>query len=117
MVTEAVSERRLVCTQISDALASGEVDRTQLLKMVKNLAGLAHELSWEVTGHLKGRNDSPEMQQAGRWVSSAQGSLTWAERHAQFALTFELARCIELANGAMLKVLERLQQQEEGAAA
>jgi hypothetical protein len=117
MVTEAVSERRSVCTQISEALATGAVNRTELLEMVKRLAILAHEVSWDVSGHLKGRNDTPEMQQASQWVSSAQGSLTWAERHAQFALTFELARCIEMANGAMLKVLERLQRQDDGAAA
>lgn len=117
MVPETVSERRLLTARISESLEAGAVDRDELLTMVKKLAGLAHELSWEVKGELRGRNDTPEVQQASRWISSAQGSLTWAEKHAQFALTFELARCVEIANSAALKVVERLHLLAEGAAA
>jgi hypothetical protein len=117
MVSETVSERRLMCNRISETLATGAVDRGELLTMVKELAGLAQELSWEVKGQLRGRNDTPEIQQASRWISSAQGSLTWAEKHAQFGLTFELARCVEIANSTALKVVERLQLLTEGAAA
>lgn len=117
MVSETVSERRMTCERISEVLASGAVDRDELLTMVKQLGSLAQDLSWEVKGQLRGRNDTPEIQEASRWISSAQGSLTWAEKHAQFALTFELARCVEIANGAALKVVERLQLLNEGAAA
>lgn len=117
MVAETASERRLVCTRIAETLVAGAVDRGELLKMVKSLAALAHDLSWEVKGQLRGRNDTPEMQQASRSISAAQNSLTWAEKHAPFVLTFELARCIEVANGMVLKVVETLHAQSEGAAA
>lgn len=115
MVAEKVLERQLVCAQISETLASGAVDRTELIRIVKQLAGLVHELSWDVKAQLRGRGDSPAMQQASRWVSSAQGALTWAERHGQYALTFELARCIEAANSAALRVIETLQLQSVAA--
>jgi hypothetical protein len=116
-VVEAASERRLVCNRISETLASGAIDRGELLKMGKDLAQLLHEMAWEVKGHRKGRNDSPEMQQADRWITSAKNSLSWVELHAPFALTFELARGVENANGAAMRVAERLQAQNEGAAA
>src|SRR5947209_6609180 len=111
MVAETALERQLVCTRISETLASGAVDRVELLRIVKTLASLAHDLAWDVKAQLRGRNDTPAMEQASRWVSSAQTALTWAERNAQYALTFELARCIEVANSAALKVVESLQLQ------
>jgi hypothetical protein len=117
MATESVSGRQLVCQRISETLLSGAADRGELLRMVKDLSSLLHEMSWEVKGHLRGRNDTPAMQQADRWVASAQTTLSWTETHAPFALTFELARCVELANGAAMKVAERLQLQSEGGAA
>jgi hypothetical protein len=117
MVSASVSERKLLCEGISDILRSGAVDRAELLRMAKNLVSLLHEMTWEVRGHLNGRNDSPEMQQADRWLVSGKNTLAWAEAHAPFALTFELARCVEIANGAALRVVERLQLQGEGAAA
>jgi hypothetical protein len=117
MVAESVSERKLLCERISDILHSGAVDRAELLRMVKDLVNLLHEMSWEVKGHLNGRDDSPEMQQADRWLVSGKNTLAWAEAHAPFALTFELARCVEIANGAAMKVVERLQLQGKGAAA
>jgi len=58
---ETVSERRLMCTLASpiDLHPSGAVDRDELLTMVKKLGGLsAQELSWEVKGQLRGRNDT-----------------------------------------------------------
>lgn len=115
MVADNLSERQAECTQISETLALGAVDRTELLRMVKKLSGLAHDLSWDVKAQLRGRNDTPVMQEASRWVASAQSALTWAERNAQYVLTFELARCIEVANSSALKVLDALQLQ--GAAA
>lgn len=117
MVMESISDQRLVCAQISESLLLGTVDRVELLKLAKTLSSVVHELAWQVKGQLQGRGDTPEMQQANRWVSSAQSALTWAESHSSFALTFELARCLELANTSAVKVLERLQLQREGAAA
>lgn len=117
MVAASVSERKLFCERILETLQSGAVDRAELLNMVKGLVSLLHEMTWEVRGHLKGRDDSPEMQQADRWLTSGKQTLAWAEAHAPFALTFELARCVEIANGAAMKVVERLQLQGEGAAA
>lgn len=117
MVSESVSERLSVCDRISGGLESGAVDRGELLRMVKDLSSLLHEMTWEVRGHLKGRNATPEMEEAERWLTSAKNSLSWAEAHAPFALTFELARCVQLANSATVKVAKRLQHQNEGAAA
>lgn len=117
MVTESISEQRLVCAQISESLMSGTADRGELLKLAKTLSSVIHELAWEVKGQLQGRGDTPAMQQANRWVSSAQSALKWAESHSTFALTFELARCLEVANTSAVKVVERLQLQREGAAA
>lgn len=116
-MVEAVSERRMTCDRIAQALASGAIDRGALLQMGKDLTNLLHEMSWEVKGHLKGRNDTPEMQQADRLVGAARKSIDWVDMHAPFALTFELARCIEAANGSVLKVAEQLALQNEGAAA
>lgn len=117
MVSESVSERLSACDRISAALESGAVDRGELLRMAKDLGGLLHEMTWEVRGHLKGRTGAHGMEEAERWLNSAKNSLTWVETHAPFALTFELARCVELANGATVKVAKRLQHQDEGAVA
>lgn len=117
MVIESVSERQVMCDRITETLASGEFDRGDLLRMEKDLSTLLHEMAWEVKNHLSRRNASPQMEQADRWIVSGKSALTWVEANAPFALIFELARCIEIANAAALKVLERLRLQDDGEAA
>ncbi|HEX6506952.1 MAG TPA: hypothetical protein VF221_04900 [Chloroflexota bacterium] len=114
---ENISARRQVCDEIEYTLEIGAVDRGALARMMQQLSNLGTEIGWEVRGHLTGRNRSDEMLQAERWLRSARETLQWAERHAVFALCFELARAVEIANESMRRVLTVLEGLGAGAAA
>src|SRR5690348_5282639 len=105
-IAESVSERQAICDGITMSLEEGEVDRQQLSQMMVSLTGIGHELNWELRGHLTGRAKSAEMLDASRWLRSATEALNWADQHAAFALRFEIARCVEVANNAILRVVD-----------
>ena len=117
MIAESVLEQRSACDRIAATIAAGEIDRTILLRMVKDLGGVSHQLNWEVNGRLRGRSATAEMHESQKWIASANGAIEWAESHAAFALMFELARSVNVAAGALRKVVERLEANGGGAAA
>jgi hypothetical protein len=85
--------------------------------MLSSLARLRQDLHWELKHALSDRNRSPEIAEADRRMRTATEAIEWAEKHLTFALRFELARCVEIANNAVRHVVTTLDAQNSGAAA
>ena len=117
MIAQSPADQQLMCEQISEVLTVGAVDRDQLMGFSKDLSGVLHELSWELKSELARQDSAPEVKHAERWIASAKSALAWADAHSTFALTFELARCVEIANSATAKVVKGLEAHRAGAAA
>jgi hypothetical protein len=117
MIAQSPADQQLMCDQISEVLTVGAVDREQLMGFSKDLSSVLHDLSWEIKGELARRDSASEVKHAERCIASAKSALAWADSHSTFALTFELARCIEIANSATAKVVKSLEAYRGGAAA